>query len=372
VLSARLSDGVFLYEKGGKGKLEHFNEKLKNVTFLSGFGSVYDKVCRLQKHSESLQKALGISDQEKVTRAALLSRADLASEMVGEFPELQGTIGKYYAMEQGENPEVARAIEEQWMPRGESAPLPETETGIILSLADKIDNLISCFSAGLKPTSSSDPHALRRQALGIIKILISQKQRLPIIEAFRQCAEHFPASMMKNKEQTLADIEEFFINRIKTVFEDYGFRKDEIDASVSFGFSDIYDTFCRVQALHQYRNQGPQFVSLYEVYKRAKGQIGTIEKQTLSTELLQEAAEKDLYHQFHSSQQQFGQVINRYEYDKAYKLIADIQPALGMLFDNVRILADDPQVRNNRIALLQQVFGLFDELLDFSKIKEGK
>lgn len=371
VLSARLSDGVFLYEKGGKVKLEHFNEKLKTVTFLAGYGSVYDKVGRLVKHAESLQKTLGISDSKKAMRAGLLSKADLASEMVYEFPELQGTIGKYYALEQGEDPEVARAIEEQWMPRGESAPLPETETGILLSLADKIDNLISCFSAGLKPSSSSDPHALRRQALGIIKILIAQKQRLPIIEAFKECSDHFPSPIMKNKDQTLAEIEEFFINRIKTVFEDYGFRKDEIDASVSFGFSDIYDTFCRVQALHQYRNQGPQFSSLYEVYKRAKGQIDSMEMQTLSKELLHESAEKDLYTLFHSTQQQFGQVIARHEYNKAYKLIAEIQPALGTLFDNVRILADDPKIRNNRIALLQQVFGLFEQLLDFSKIREG-
>jgi glycyl-tRNA synthetase len=370
VLSARLNDGVFLYGKGAKQKLEHFNEKLKNVTFLAGFGTVYDKVCRLVKHAEHLQKTLKISDKNKAGRAALLSKADLASEMVYEFPELQGTIGKYYATAQGEDSEVALAIEEQWMPRGENAPLPETETGIILSLADKIDNLICCFSAGLKPTSSNDPHALRRQALGITKILISQKQRLPFVETFKACADNFPDSLMKNKQQILGEIEEFFINRIKTIFEDYGFRKDEIDASVSFGFSDIYDTFCRVQALHNYRNQGPQFLSLYEVYKRAKGQIDSMEMQSLSEDLLQENAEKDLYNLYHATEKQFGQVINGYDYEKAYKLIAAIQPALGNLFDKVRILADDPKIRNNRIALLQKVFGLFDQLLDFSKIRE--
>jgi glycyl-tRNA synthetase len=343
---------------------------LKNVTFLAGFGSVYDKVCRLEKHVAFLQKTLKISDKNKVAKAALLSKADLASEMVFEFPELQGTIGKYYAAQQGEDPEVALAIEEQWMPRGENAPLPETETGIILSLADKIDNLICCFSAGLKPTSSSDPHALRRQALGITKILISQKQRLPFLETFKACADNFPTSLMKNRDQTLAEIEEFFINRIKTIFEDYGFRKDEIDASVSFGFSDIYDTFCRVQALHNYRNQGPQFLSLYEVYKRAKGQINNMEMQSLSEDLLQESAEKELFHLYSSTEMQFGPVMSSRDYEKAYQLIAKIQPALGALFDKVRILADDPKIRNNRIALLQKVFGLFEQLLDFSKIRE--
>jgi glycyl-tRNA synthetase len=195
VLSARLSDGIFLYEQGLKNPLEKYNEKLPFVTFQASLGSMFDKVKRLISHAEYLQNVLGISQLEKVKRAALLSKADLTSEMVYEFPELQGTIGKYYAIASGEDEEVAQAIEEHWMPRGENSPLPLSNTGTVVSLADKIDNLIGCFCIGLQPTSSSDPYALRRQVLGLIKIIIQGRYRLPLREVFLRCSSHFPVSL---------------------------------------------------------------------------------------------------------------------------------------------------------------------------------
>lgn len=370
VLSARLSDGVFLYEQGLKIPFEQFNEKLKHVTFQSSLGSVYDKVKRIMAHVEVLQKALKIGDLEKSKRAALLCKADLASDMVYEFPDLQGVVGKYYAIASGEDAEVAQAIDEHWMPRGENAPLPETDTGVLVSLADKIDNLIGCFCADLKPTSSSDPYALRRQALGIIKILIKGKYHLPLMETLRQCFEHFPAHLTKNKEQVLQELEAFFTNRIKTVFQDYNLSRDEIEASISFGFSDIYDAFCKVKSLHHFRLTNKKFPLLFEVYKRAKGQLGNTHSMAFSVDLLKENAEKNLNAMLDQKQTQFAQIIRIHDYDKAYELIADIQPGIAQLFDEVKILADDLSLRNNRIALLQRVFGMFSELLDFSKINE--
>ena len=370
VLSARLSDGAFLYEQGLKNPLEHYNEKLKHVTFQSDLGSVYDKVERIISHVGLLQKTLAIGDQTKAKRAALLCKADLATEMVYEFPELQGTIGKYYAAASGEDPEVAQAIDEHWMPRGENAPLPETDTGMLVSLGDKIDNLIGCFCAGLKPTSSSDPYALRRQALGIIKILIKSKIRLPLMETFRKCFDHFPTALTKNKEQLLQEIEVFFVNRIKTVFQDYNLSKDEIEASISFGFSDIYDVFCKVKSLHLFREKSKKFPLLFEVYKRAKGQLVNTHSIAFSADLLKENAEKNLNELLNKKQIQFIQTLNAHDYDTAYELIADIQPGIAQLFDEVKIMADDPKLRDNRIALLQRVFGMFSQLLDFSKISE--
>ena len=370
VLSARLSDGVFLYEQGLKMPLEQYNEKLKHVTFQSNLGSVYDKVKRIESHVEVLQKTLGIGDLKKAKRAALLCKADLASEMVYEFPDLQGTIGKYYAVAAGEDPEVAQAIDEHWMPRGENAPLPETPAGMLVSLADKIDNLIGCFCADLKPTSSSDPYALRRQTLGIIKMLIKGQYRLPLMETFRKCFDHFPAALTVNKEQILQELEAFFINRIKTVFQDYDLSKDEIEASISFGFNDIYDAFCKVKSLHQFRLKSKKFPLLFEVYKRAKGQLANTHSIAFSTELLKENAEKNLNDLLTQNQMLFAQTLKAHDYDKAYELIADIQPGIAQLFDEVKILADDPKLRDNRIALLQRVFGMFSQLLDFSKISE--
>ncbi|MBS4170950.1 Glycine--tRNA ligase [Neochlamydia sp. AcF95] len=370
VLSARLSDGAFLYEQGLKVSLDSYNEKLKQVTFQAHLGSVWDKVKRIVSHVEILQKLLNKGSLEKAKRAAWLCKADLASEMVYEFPNLQGTIGKYYALASGEDPEVAEALDEHWMPRGENAPLPQTLTGTLVSLADKIDNLIGCYCVNLKPTSSSDPYALRRQTLGVIKMLINGCYRLPLMEVFRQCFDHFPEALIKDREHLLQEIEAFITNRIKSVFQEYDLSKDEIEASLSSNFSDIYDTFCKAKSLHHFRQTNKKFPLLFEVYKRAKGQLANIPSAAFSKELLKENAEKNLDALLGQKQMQLTQAITLHDYDKAYELIADIQPALAQLFDEVKILADDLKLRDNRIALLQRVFDMFSQLLDFSKISE--
>lgn len=370
VLSARLSDGVFLYEEDLKVRLEDLNEKLKKVVFQKELGTVYQKVERIIAHAKALQKMLGISTPVQAERAALLCKADLASHMVYEFPELQGTIGTYYATAQKEDPEVAKAINEHWMPRGENAPLPETETGIIISLSDKLDNLLGCFSLGLKPTSSSDPYALRRQVLGMIKILIKGQYELPLRECLLACANHFPANVMRNKEEVVEEILAFVTNRVKTVFQDFGFHKDEIEASLAYGCQDIYDTYRRVKALHDFRHQAKtQFNSLYEVYKRAKGQLNGHQALSVAQEFLLEPAEKQLNALLDRQQMAFKEALKQRDYNQAYALIATIQPALADLFEQVKILADDPKIRENRLALLHRVFNLFGEILDFSKIQ---
>jgi glycyl-tRNA synthetase len=369
VLSARLSDGVFLYEQDLKIPFEQFNEKLAYVTFQKDLGSVFDKVKRIVGNAEVIQSYLNIGNGTDAKRAALLCKADLASGTVGEFPELQGIMGKYFALAHKENPEVAQAIEESWMPRGENAPLPESATGIIVSLADKFDNLLGCFCVDLKPTSSSDPYALRRQVLGMIKMIIRGKYNLPLREVLEKCFAQFPKQFAAKKADVINDIEAFIINRIKTVFQEYGFSKDEIEASVSHGIKDIYDAYCRVAALHQFRQQ-QAFASLYEVYKRAKGQITEFGKLTFTANLLNEPAEKELSQKLDMLRPSFDQAMQGQVYDQAYHLIAQVQPPLAKLFDEVKILADDPKIRDNRIALLQRVFGLFDEILDFSKIQQ--
>lgn len=370
VLSARLSDGVFLYEKDLDIPFESFNEKLKHVTYLSGLGTIYDKVLRIEGHVDVLQKELKISSPSIVHRAARLSKCDLVSDMVFEFPELQGTIGRYYALAHGEKPEVAQAIEEHWMPRGEGAPLPVSDAGSILCIAEKIDNLLSCFSAGLKPTSSKDPYALRRQVLGLVKLVIQGQFRLPLRKMLDKCANHFDPLHLSSKDQVIEEVMQFFTNRIKSVFQDYGFTKDEVEASIAHGFDDIYDIFCRVKALHQFRESGEQFPQLYEVYKRAKGQLANHRNVSFKKELLLEDAEKKLDEFLTSTKEKFERALSNQNYDQAYQMIAQMQPPLARLFDEVRILDEDEKVKENRIALLQRVFSLFGQLLDFSKIQE--
>ncbi|MCE2982402.1 MAG: glycine--tRNA ligase subunit beta, partial [Parachlamydia sp.] len=370
VLTARLSDGLFLYEEDLKITFEQWNEKIKKVVQQKDLGTVHEKAKRLAKHAALLQLKLAISTPAFVEKAALLSKADLASGMVYEFPELQGTMGKYYALARGESHEVAQAIEEQWMPKGENAPLPSSETGIILSLSDRFDHLIGCYAFGLKPTSSSDPYALRRQALAIIKILIHGHFELPLKDTFKRCADHF--QNLKGQDHTrLADeVIAFISQRAKSVFVEYGFLKDEIEACLSHGCHDIYDLFCRLKALHEFRHASPAaFSSLFEVYKRARGQVQGDEGAVINSDFFREDSEKRLYKLLESSQDPFDQAIIDKDYFLAYRLIAEIQPALADLFEKVRILADEKEVRENRLALLKKVFNRFERLLDFSKIQ---
>jgi glycyl-tRNA synthetase len=351
VLSARLSDGVFLYDQDIKTPLVEFNNKLKIMTFQKELGSMLDKVMRILSVAGALNDALTIADSEKVARAALLCKADLATALVGEFPELQGTVGKYYALAQKEDPEVASAIEEHWMPRREKGELPHTPSGIILSLADKIDNLNSYFKVGLKPTSSSDPYALRRGAFGIIKILIENE-------------------LLLNLSPFLSDEPlHFLTHRVKSVFEDEGFKKDEIEAVLQGLCFDPYDQYCKVKALHEFRKSGDAFAKLFEVYKRAKGQLDKAEKASFNPLLAKEAAEIALVEALSRLEKPWDAALKERRYADACGHIAALQPHIAHLFDTVKIMADDLELRNNRIALLQKIFALFETLLDFSKIQ---
>lgn len=370
VLSARLTDGAFLYREDLKHPMEIFNEKLKKVVFQKELGSVYDKVQRLIAHATYLSQLMGIGETEKVKRAALLCKADLASHMVYEFPELQGIMGSYYARAQGEDEAIVRAIEEHWRPRREQAPLPESPLGMVISLADKFDNLLGCFALNLKPTSSSDPYALRRQVFGIIKMLIHGRYELPLAEALRGCAAHFPSSLFPDPEKIVQEVLTFIMQRIRTVFQDDALEKDEIEASLAQGCHDIYDTFCRVTALHQFRLERPhEFHALYEVYKRAKGQIGSHSPSPMRRELLVAEAERHLQSVLDRQSIALQATLAQRDYPAAYRLIASVQPALAQLFEEVKILTEDVAIRDNRLALLQQVFDLFSKILDFGKIQ---
>ncbi len=368
VLSARLTDGVFLFEQDVKQPLELLNEKLRVMTYQKELGSMFDKMKRLIAISQVLNTHLNIADPKKVNRAALLSKADLASNLVGEFPELQGTIGKYYAMAQMEDPEVAAALEEQWMPRCEGAPLPQSPTGIVLSLADKIDNLIACYSVGLKPSSSSDPYALRRQAIGIIKLLIDHQKSINLKQVLDEACISFPK--IANSPSLISDILSFITARAKSVFEEYGFKKDECEAALQGLCIDPFDQFRKTQALHLFRQSGKEFSKLYEVYKRAKGQLGNPSSSPFNPQLLKEPAEKELIHALEVLYKHWKTTLQQKNYGHAFALIATLQTPLACLFDSVKILDDDLALRNNRIALLQMVFTPFQELLDFSKIQD--
>ncbi|MCB1115063.1 MAG: glycine--tRNA ligase subunit beta [Chlamydiia bacterium] len=351
VLSARLADGVFLYEDDLKTSLKGFAQKLETIIFQKELGTMAEKTSRIKHLAITLAQMLKRGNEKDIERAASLCKADIASELVQEFPDLQGTIGKYYALHQKENKEVALAIEEHYLPKGEKGPLPASQTGVILALADRLDNLISYFKVGLKPTSSSDPYALRRQAIAVIKILIEHSLSLDL-------------SILIKEDEVL----DFITARAKGTFEEYGFQKDEIEASIQGRCTNPYDQFLKTRALNLFRTSD-HFEGLYEVYKRAKGQIGTEKLRPLKPDLLQEQAEKNLYSSLSSLKAPIKEVIGKGNYAGAFEHLATLRAPLKVLFDEVKILADEPTLRANRIALLQEVFYHFSLLLDFSKIQ---
>jgi glycyl-tRNA synthetase len=365
VLSARLSDGAFLYSQDLKTPLETLNQKLSHVIFQKDLGTMLEKVMRIVSIAPLINNKLGIADERKVERAALLCKADLASSLVKEFPELQGTLGKYYALAQKEDSEVASALEEHWMPRAEGAPLPASATGTIICLADKIDNLLGYYSAGLKPTSSSDPYALRRQAIGLVKILIEGNYTLDLKELLTRCGSLYPTFQPALIEEIL----KFITARAKGVFEECGFKKDEIDASLRALCTNPYDQFCQIEALHTFR-ETPPFKKLFEVYKRAKGQLTHNTPAIFNPSLATEPSEKSLLKALDAVESKWASLLSNKRYTAAYELLAQLQPPLASLFDSVKILADDPKIRDNRLALLQKVFGYFSTLLDFSRIQD--
>ncbi len=367
VLSARLADGAFLYHQDLESSLDDFGAKLSNVIFQKDLGTVADKRDRIKHFAVTLAQALKFKKEDHVVRAAILAKADLTTQLVQEFPELQGTIGRHYAEHQKEASDVAIAIEEHWLPKYEGGPLPQSDIGAIVSLADKLDNLLGYFSVGLKPTSSSDPYALRRQTIGIIKLLVQNKWSLDLDAILERGCTFF--DHIQDKEALVDEVLVYLTTRAKKVYEDYGFKKDEIAASLQGKCIDPYDQYLKTHALHTFR-KGSHFEALMQVYKRAKGQIAKQTKEEkLSEALLSESAEKALFDTLQDVKAPIEAAVRERDYQAAFELLAKLQDPLAVLFDEVKILDDDPKIQANRIALLQAVFSQFAVLLDFGKIQ---
>jgi glycyl-tRNA synthetase len=407
-LTPRLADGMFLYDEDLKMPLDRFNEKLKMVTFQKELGSVWDKVKRMVSLVEVLHTQLPICDLNLAVRAATLCKADLASELVGEFPELQGIVGKLYALKHGENKEVATAIDEHWMPRGEKAPLPQTHCGTLVSLAEKIDNFLSCFALDLKPTSSSDPYALRRQAIGMLKMLVENKQNIHLRKVFSDAFEilvgtpalsaELAVDIRTKKEEILNDIFIFLVSRFRTILGEYGFEKDEIEAVLVRGLDDPYDIFCKAESLHAFRKQNREaFLATHEIYTRAKKilfsqnpnllpgwranhmrpeQKARSRFEQVDPKHFKDPSEAGLFEKIQGIKKIFyTSLIDRREpkgrqWGQAFALLSELREPVNALFEHVKIIDDDPFLRTNRLALLQEVWDLCEELADFSKIQE--
>ena len=356
VLRARLSDAEFFFNEDRKIKLEERLEKLKTVVFQEGLGNIYDKSVRLADIAMTLKKSLNVKvDEDILQRTALLSKTDLVTGMVCEFTELQGVMGREYALLDGEKPEVAQGIFEHYLPRFAGDELPTTDIGRLVGIADKLDNIAATFSRGLIPTGSQDPYALRRQAIGIINILVDGNYHLPLLKTISAVLGLLNVPSAKNGE-LLAQLQEFFVQRVKNMMGDQGIRYDVIDAILNEKANDdIVDLFVRAKALAEYVETSEAaesiqaFTRVVNLCKKAEGE--TIIKESLFVE----PAEKELYEVVCRLQKATIPALVAYNYADVLKLINEVSAPVNKFFDTVMVMDKDENVKNNRLALLVQV-----------------
>ena len=356
VLRARLSDAEFFFNEDRKIKLEERLEKLKTVVFQEGLGNIYDKSVRLADIAMTLKKTLNVKvDEDVLQRTALLSKTDLVTGMVCEFTELQGVMGREYALLDGEKPEVAQGIFEHYLPRFAGDELPATDIGRLVGIADKLDNIAATFSRGLIPTGSQDPYALRRQAIGIINILVDGNYHLPLLKTIIAVLGMLNVPVAKNGE-LLAQLQEFFIQRVKNMMGDQGIRYDVIDAVLNEKANDdIVDLFVRAKALAEYV-ETPEAAESIQAFTRVANLCKKAEGETIIKEsLFVEPAEKELYEVVCRLQKETIPALVGYNYAEVLKLMNEVSAPVNKFFDTVMVMDKDENVKNNRLALLVQV-----------------
>jgi len=379
VLRARLADAQFFYQGDLGVTNDERVEKLKGVLFQAKLGSMYEKIERVAKIAEYMTSSvdyksasdLGGTDlKTQVSRAARLSKADLVSQVVGEFPKLQGVMGRIYATVAGELPMVAAAVEEHYRPVYSGAPLPETPVGAILSIADKMDSICGCFSAGLIPTGASDPYALRRQGIGLIQIMRDKGFAFSLRELIQDSVAQFGGKSGQEIIDLVDDVYRFLQNRIAHLLAEDGSSKDTIAAVLSVACNNIPQTWSRVGALEKLKAK-PDFEPLAVAFKRVVNIIkktDDVRAADVDHTLFQHESEPALLAAYEAVKKKVEDHLKNDLFDQALVEIASLRDAVDAFFEGVMVMTDDPAVRRNRLALLGLIAALFGGFADFSKL----
>jgi len=380
VLCARFADARFFWESDQKCRLADYLPKLERVTYESRLGSYHDKVERVRDIARWLTDQwfnLGIHQAHlaEADRAAELAKCDLATEMVREFPELQGIVGGLYARAQGEPAEVADAVYDHYRPVGLDDPIPRNLTGCAVALADKLDSVVGCLAVGILPTGSSDPFALRRASLGIVKIILEKQLPLSLSSTIGAAAKALLTHKPKRGITPAVEskILEFILDRAKYIFrEREQFAYDEVAAVFRAGADDLVDAQKRLQALRvirKSRNFEPLAVSFKRIRKiLEKAGVAHSAERSVNPELFESAAERELHSAVHAAASKVQNFKRGGKYQEALEVIAGLRPAVDKFFDGVMVMADKEAVRNNRLALLAQLLKEFTTITDFSEI----
>jgi len=371
VIRARLADAKFFYKVDCESTLDDFSEKLKKVTFQASLGSMYEKRQRLETLGSYLTDLAYPEGDEtlksNVIRAAQICKADLVSQMVIEFTKLQGIIGRVYAEKSGENHEVSSAIEDHYRPVHAGAKLPESITGKLLALADKIDTICGCFSIDLVPTGASDPYALRRQSIGIVQIMLAANLTFSLRDLVEKGTALYVSDDVKKPavtDQVLA----FIKGRMGNMLVDKGYSRESVNSALAVSFDNLPDSLLRIKALDAMRRE-PDFEPLSIAFKRV---VNILKKAGIQTSmpvdeaLFEEASENSLYTACNRVAERVNAFTATGEYEPALKEIATLRPFVDTFFDDVMVMVDDEAVKQNRMGLLFSVATLFQNIADFT------
>ncbi|UNC92992.1 glycine--tRNA ligase subunit beta [Candidatus Contubernalis alkaliaceticus] len=371
VLRARLADARFFYSEDQKTSPEQYVEKLESVLFQEGLGTMLEKTWRLTQISQYMADCLGLEAEDKKTsaRIAHLCKYDLLTNMVYEFPEVQGIMGREYALLSGETQEVSHGIYEHYLPRFAGDDLPESLTGSLVSIADKLDNIVGCFGIGIKPTGSQDPYALRRQALGIMYILLDSEISLSLSELIGKSVDYYsPHKLIKDKEEIITEVLEFLRQRIRNIFLEKGLRYDLIDAVLSSGFDVLPHAYKRAVSLSR-EIDNSSFLKLMTAYTRAANLSKNASAgDSVKSNLLEALAEKELYKTFQKISEEVAEKLSAQDYEGVLAQFSKMQEPVNNFFDQVMVMVEDEKVKNNRLNLLREIRDMFHKFADFGKI----
>ncbi len=366
VLRARLSDARFFFEEDKKVSLEKRVESLKSVLYQAKLGTSFEKMERFRALAEGLAAQLNPSVRAKAARTAFLCKADLVTGMVGEFPEVQGIMGREYALLQGEEPEVAIAIAEHYLPTQAGGELPGSDIGAFVSIADKLDTICGCFGVGLIPTGTADPYALRRSAIGIINIILDRGYRLSLAAQVDQALTLLGAKLTRPANEVKGDVLEFFRGRFVNLLGNQ-YPADAVEAVVAVAFDDLVDAAAKIKALAEFKNRS-DFEPLAVAFKRVCNIVKESVVAVVDEKLFQDGAEAELFRAFQAVSSSVASKVAGRDYLAALAEIATLRVQVDTFFDKVMVMAEDPLVRTNRLALLQEIRGLFRDIADFAKI----
>ena len=368
VVRPRLSDAEFFFLQDQKQPLASRKDKLANMVFQAELGTLWDKSLRIAKLASQIA-ILTHGDRAAAEQAGLLAKCDLTSELVGEFPELQGTAGTYYARLEGLPSEVADAIAEQYLPRFSGDVLPQTQTGTALALADRLDTLVGIFGIGQAPTGSKDPFSLRRAAIGVLRLLIEKELDLPLVELTKIASENYHGKLrepVKAQHEALNFIEA----RYRAMYEDQGVAIDVIQSVQALSPKSPLDFDHRVKAVNHFKTL-PEAQALAAANKRVanilakEGQIvGDVD-----TSLLVEDAEYALFNALQTVTPIVQPLLEAHNYTDALSQLASLREPIDAFFDNVMVMAEDPKLKANRLRLLAQLRGLFTAIADVSMLQ---